>query len=600
MKTQVNLKIRVILLILTTILFLGFFAGISQEIFSQTVDEIQEEIDKKKEELGKTDKDLKELNNKIDKYESELDSLEDGLPKLEKQIELLSLEIEKNKKEVKQLKAIEELKSLEKQEREANLLNSADSSYKEWRLRHSTPQLLKQEWDSVKVEGYGSKVLGWESGNIDILTGEITDLNKEITGYDKVLKDLDKQNAELIKQKQELEAQIYALNNAYASNQNAVSELLTQRDLITKQINLLSAEQQEAAQKDADRQENSPPKNPNPNLPPPPVEGGQPQPALVRITGKGRDLYQGHGVGMSQWGAHGMASKGWTAKQILEFYYTGAVVSTSSNISNDISIIYCEKNPVFASPSNCGANGPVKTERLNMDKYLAGLGEMPESWPVEARKAQMIAARTYAVRYTNNGDPNKPICLTTSCQVSYVKSGDQNELNIAQATSKQVITHNGQYIEAVYSADNSQGLGTAHNDTIFQNYAGDGTPYSYLRAVNDSAYATPTSWTNWGYQTNQYSIQNIEDMLKYAASSNSANNANLRAHLQSVLSGIGNDLKSIELEKDPSQRVKKVWFVGTNGVKRSVGGYWFKYIWNGWAYDKGIYDYIYSQSFAIN
>jgi len=43
----------------------------------------------------------------------------------------------------------------------------------------------------------------------------------------------------------------------------------------------------------------------------------------VRVDGRG----WGHGVGMSQWGAHGLALRGWGAKQILEHYYTGARVS---------------------------------------------------------------------------------------------------------------------------------------------------------------------------------------------------------------------------------------------------------------------------------
>jgi stage II sporulation protein D len=36
----------------------------------------------------------------------------------------------------------------------------------------------------------------------------------------------------------------------------------------------------------------------------------------------------GHGAGMCQWGAKGMAQQGYTARQILEFYYPGTVLST--------------------------------------------------------------------------------------------------------------------------------------------------------------------------------------------------------------------------------------------------------------------------------
>jgi stage II sporulation protein D len=42
----------------------------------------------------------------------------------------------------------------------------------------------------------------------------------------------------------------------------------------------------------------------------------------VKITGKG----YGHGVGMSQYGAYGMASKGYNYQDILKYYYTGVTL----------------------------------------------------------------------------------------------------------------------------------------------------------------------------------------------------------------------------------------------------------------------------------
>ena len=42
-----------------------------------------------------------------------------------------------------------------------------------------------------------------------------------------------------------------------------------------------------------------------------------------RIEGRG----WGHGIGMSQYGAKGFADHGWSAKQIIEHFYTGAVVA---------------------------------------------------------------------------------------------------------------------------------------------------------------------------------------------------------------------------------------------------------------------------------
>jgi len=45
---------------------------------------------------------------------------------------------------------------------------------------------------------------------------------------------------------------------------------------------------------------------------------------VARFAGRG----YGHGVGMCQWGAKGMAEQGATARQILEFYYPGATFTT--------------------------------------------------------------------------------------------------------------------------------------------------------------------------------------------------------------------------------------------------------------------------------
>jgi stage II sporulation protein D len=47
-------------------------------------------------------------------------------------------------------------------------------------------------------------------------------------------------------------------------------------------------------------------------------------PHWARFAGRG----YGHGVGMCQWGAKGMAEQGRTARQILDFYYPGTVLGT--------------------------------------------------------------------------------------------------------------------------------------------------------------------------------------------------------------------------------------------------------------------------------
>jgi len=46
----------------------------------------------------------------------------------------------------------------------------------------------------------------------------------------------------------------------------------------------------------------------------------------------------GHGVGMSQWGAEGMAKRGSTAEQIVKHYYTGIDIEEASKLANRLSL----------------------------------------------------------------------------------------------------------------------------------------------------------------------------------------------------------------------------------------------------------------------
>ena len=49
---------------------------------------------------------------------------------------------------------------------------------------------------------------------------------------------------------------------------------------------------------------------------------------VLMISGMGA----GHGVGMSQWGAKYMASKGYKAKEILKYFYEGVEIKPFKNI----------------------------------------------------------------------------------------------------------------------------------------------------------------------------------------------------------------------------------------------------------------------------
>lgn len=103
-----------------------------------------------------------------------------------------------------------------------------------------------------------------------------------------------------------------------------------------------------------------------------------------------------HRKGMSQYGALGRANSGQNAEQILAAYWPGSRL---------------EKNyPVMGSITVQGYG-----TRNFEDQYMKRIYEVPASWPMEVLKAQAVAARTYAIRRTNNGATS--ICATQSCQV---------------------------------------------------------------------------------------------------------------------------------------------------------------------------------------
>lgn len=136
-----------------------------------------------------------------------------------------------------------------------------------------------------------------------------------------------------------------------------------------------------------------------------------------------------HRVGMNQYGALGRANAGKSYKDILNAYFANiSFESGKENIKIKIQ-----------------GNG-----EKNLDEYLLGIYEMPENWPIEALKAQVVAARSYALAYTNNGE--KEICTTQACQVwkPDKKTGQWKEA--VEKTKGEVMMSGGQVVTGWYSS----------------------------------------------------------------------------------------------------------------------------------------------------
>ena len=135
-----------------------------------------------------------------------------------------------------------------------------------------------------------------------------------------------------------------------------------------------------------------------------------------------------HRVGMNQYGAYGRANAGQDYKAILQAYF--------SNISFE------NRSGIRIKVQGYG--------EMDLEEYLLGIYEMPESWNINALKAQAVAARSYALAYTNNGQGE--ICTTQACQVWKPDKKTGQWQQAVEQTKGEVMVAGGQPIKAWYAS----------------------------------------------------------------------------------------------------------------------------------------------------
>lgn len=152
-----------------------------------------------------------------------------------------------------------------------------------------------------------------------------------------------------------------------------------------------------------------------------------------------------HRKGMSQYGAKGRYEKGQNAEQILAAYFPGTSIKKDYPVMGSIAV------EGFGS-------------RSFEDEYMKRIYEIPNSWPKEVLKAQAVAARTYAVRRTNNGAGS--ICPTQACQVyKDVNKGGAWEEAVAETRNWVLVDGSGNPASGYYSSTTGGYLETSGWDT---------------------------------------------------------------------------------------------------------------------------------------
>lgn len=364
---------------------------------AESADDIEKQIEETSKELEKADRKLSDVKKTADSISKKIEELSNNLGVTQSQVNTLQNQIAEITKDLAILNTKLEIKNQELEKRK----KIRDLTIRDLYISSKTSLFeLLLEPDTLSVATQNAI---YHLSFVDSSENLIGSINKEVIGYQNDKKEIEEIKAQTEKQKKDLQA---ILNKVLAQVNSAKGELVSisqkklaledEKNNIQKKLSELSAKQKALLEEKTETFSTSVgdvPSTGDLNSQASYDPGFKPAFAAFSFGAP-------HRKGMSQYGAKGRADQGQDYKKILASYY------------GDIEI----KKPDLPST--------IKTDKGTFDldgKYLKGLAEMPSSWPMEAMKAQAIAARTYAMAYigwrSNSTNPSGRICTSESCQV---------------------------------------------------------------------------------------------------------------------------------------------------------------------------------------
>ncbi len=251
----------------------------------------------------------------------------------------------------------------------------------------------------------------------------------------------------------------------------------------------------------------------------------------------------GHGVGMSQYGAYGYALHGKDYRFILAHYYQGTAIG-KTDPNRIVRVLIADGSAKFSGATNAGGkplqpgvsyqvtaladgslklvSGPGQTvgtfpasltvtgsgpltlagvgsyrgalelrpngsggvetvNAIGLDDYVRGVvaGEMSASWSAAALDAQAVAARTYAITNDVGGSAFDLYSDTRSQMYGGVSAETPATDSAVAATSGQVVTYNGSPVITYFAASSG-----GHTESVQFAFPGS-VPQPWLRGVPD-------------------------------------------------------------------------------------------------------------------
>ena len=126
-----------------------------------------------------------------------------------------------------------------------------------------------------------------------------------------------------------------------------------------------------------------------------------------------------------------------------------------------------------------------------LEYYLYGVvpHEMSNTWPLEALKAQAVAARTYAVRYISSSGTYDVVDTSANQVYKGYSSSYNNAIAAVDATAKTVLKCNGQLVQTYFAASNG-----GYTD-IPQHVWSTSTPLQPYHVIQADPFDTQNTWS---------------------------------------------------------------------------------------------------------
>mgnify|MGYP005835667421 CR=1 FL=1 len=415
-------KKALVLVFLLPFLMFSFFILVSAEDAFEDGD-----LEKYEKEIKKFEEKYESTSSKLSKIQEEKNKINSTIAELSGQSNITNEQINDVQNEINQMNTrLEEIKKNLSNKKDilvekTNLRNKVLRGYYQTGLLNPVETFLFKfsvASEELPKTSFGQPIDGFQFNTfssmfssrlssetmrlIIALNIEIDNFERDKAAAEEIKNALEDSQSRLVALKQQLDAQVAAARSEAANLASQESSYQSELVSIKAYLDKLNEKQQSILRDKFgdDIVTVGSYEAPKYNLPDPPFK-----PAFAAFSYGAYTHYNG----MSQYGAKGRAEAGQNYEEILKFYYKTGV----------------KKKDDF--PDKIEVQGYGK---LDFQYYLYGLAEMHSYWPLEALKAQAIAARTYAYR------AKKPICTSDKCQVFLKSKADKPPPRWVQAVDE--------------------------------------------------------------------------------------------------------------------------------------------------------------------